>query len=69
MRSWMTRVAVVAALVGFAVPALACDGMKNTTASTTASSEKASDKAQKVEKSSKKTEAKKPAVASADAKR
>ena len=72
MRGWMTRVAIVAALVGFAVPALACDGMKTTHASTTttsSSSAKAGEKSDKAEKTSKKSEAKKPAVASAEAKR
>lgn len=71
MRGWVTRVAVAAALVGFAVPALACDAMKGTHASTSSSSStaKAGEKSQKSEKASKKTEAKKQAVASAEAKR
>jgi hypothetical protein len=64
----MTRVALAAALVGFAVPALACDAMKGTHASTTpsSSSAKASEKSQKSEKAEKKAEAKKQAVASAE---
>jgi hypothetical protein len=64
----MTRVALAAALVGFAVPALACDAMKGTHASTTTSpsSAKASEKSQKAEKAEKKAEAKKQAVASAE---
>jgi hypothetical protein len=64
----MTRVALAAALVGFAVPALACDAMKGTHASTTTSSSsaKAGEKSQKSEKAEKKAEAKKQAVASAE---
>jgi hypothetical protein len=69
----MTRVAVAAALVGFAVPALACDAMKSTHASTTSPSSTAkagqeTQKSQKAEKA-KKADTKKEAVASAETKR
>jgi hypothetical protein len=67
MRKLAARLSVVAALGAFAVPALACDMMKNTQAST---QEKVEHKGEKKEaKAEKKVEKEKPAkVASADKK-
>ena len=70
MRKLVARLAVAASLAAFAVPALACDAMKNTHASTAQpqTQEKAEKRSEK--KAEAKTEAKKeqPKVASADKK-
>ena len=63
MKKLVTRLAMVAALAAYAVPALACDGMKNTQAST-------QEKVEKKDATAKKAETQKPPpkVASADKK-
>jgi hypothetical protein len=50
MRKWMARLVVATAVVGLATPALACEAMKQTTASTEQKQEKAQKQAKKAEK-------------------